>query len=494
MPRDLFTVAAPKFLRPYQADALTRLHDSLAKGYRHVVLQLPTGAGKTLIAAHIIRSALRKGRRVLFVVAVITLVDKTIRDFEAEGIEDIGVMQGNHPRTSPLARVQIASVQTLAVRGIPKVDLIIVDECHIRSKNIENYLLEPSSPHAIGLSATPWAKGMGKIWGDLVVVTSTAALIEAGTLSRFLVYAPDVPDLSGVRCRLGDYANAQLAKVMGQATLVGSVVQTWLEKADDRPTLVFAVNRAHAAQLSLEFERHGIATAYVDGETDSIERRLIFDRFAAGEIRVICSVRTLTTGVDLPVSCIVDAAPTKSEILHVQKIGRGLRVNPGTEDCLILDHAGNALRLGLVTDIYHQELDAGSHRRSKRSSERGEKLPTPCNACEVLHTGDICPGCGHERERPSGVTCADGKLVAINKTGRERAVSQQDFWSMALWLDAEREKGGRLAKSLFKERFGTWPSGLRDMPMPADQAFLNYEKSRRIAYAHGKRPNQRRKT
>ena len=101
-----------------------------------------------------------------------------------------------------------------------------------------------------------------------------------------------------------------------------------------------------------------------------------------------------------------------------------------------------------------------------------------------MHTGRLCPACGHER-RPSGkVETADGELVEV--TGKRAAPSmaeKQAFWSMALWVDRERNKGGRLAKGLYKGRFGVWPRGLDYTERAPDLAFLNYEKSRRIAYA-----------
>ena len=155
------------------------------------------------------------------------------------------------------------------------------------------------------------------------------------------------------------------------------MVQTWLEKGEDRPTLVFGVNRAHALRLSEEFIAAGVAAAYVDGTVDGVMRGRIADQFRAGEVRVICSVRTMTTGVDLPVSCICDAAPTRSEMLHCQKIGRGLRVNPGTEDLVVFDHAGNSLRLGLITDIHHADLDRSrpGERRQAALGPRGCRRP-----------------------------------------------------------------------------------------------------------------------
>jgi DNA repair protein RadD len=230
-------------------------------------------------------------------------------------------MQANHPRTNRLARVQVASVQTLAKRDIPNAALVILDEAHIRATVIERLMAERPDVYFVGLSATPWAQGMQLHWQQLVVACTIGSLIDAGLLSKFAVFAPDVPDLSGVKVARGEYVEDQLAEVMGDAKLVGNVVGNWLARGEDRPTLVFAVNRAHARSLHEEFSRAGAASAYVDGESDAVERGVIGRRFRRGEVRVICSVRTMTTGVDLPVSCIVDAAPTKSEMLHIRSSG-----------------------------------------------------------------------------------------------------------------------------------------------------------------------------
>lgn len=483
---DLFDnalLAAPKELRPHQVTALQMLRQSLAKKKR-LVVQMPTGAGKTLTAAKIIEGALSKGNRVIFTVPAVQLIDQTVRAFEAEGIADIGVMQANHPRTNPLAQVQVASVHTLARREIPAAALVIVDECHIRAEVIDTLMDERPDVFFIGLSATPWARGMGLRWNGLLIPVTIGELIKQGFLSRFTAYAPDLPDLSGVKTSKGDYVESGLEAVMGDAKLMGSVVTTWLERGNNCPTLCFAVNRAHAAQLTAQFERSGIAAAYVDSYTDRVEREVINQRFKAGEVKIICSVRTMTTGVDLPVSCIIDAAPTKSEMLHVQKIGRGLRVNPGTEDCIILDHAGNSLRLGLITDIRHESLDKTSPDQKQKRKAAAEKLPNPCPKCETLFTGKACPACGHERVAVAGVDSADGELVEITpKKAVVTMAEKQRFWSMALHLDQQRNKVGRLANALYKARFGVWPKSLSDALTAPDRAFMNYEKSRRIAHA-----------
>lgn len=485
---DLFghDLSSRKVLRPHQAEAISLVRSSLGRGLRRVVLQGPTGFGKTLVAAKIIEGALAKGNSVIFCAPMISIIDQTVAAFEAEGIRDIGVMQASHPRTNPLARVQVASVQTLRNRAIPQAALVIVDECHIRDKTVERLIAERPDAFFIGLTATPWAKGMGLVWQDLVIPCTIASLIEGGFLSQFRVFAPDVPDLSRVKVERGDYAEAQLAEIMGEAALVGNVVATWLEKGENRPTLAFGVDRAHAKFLHESFERAGVASAYVDGKTDSVERSGIGRRFRSGEIRIICSVRTMTTGVDLPVSCICDCAPTKSASLHVQKIGRGLRVNPGTEDLLVLDHAGNSLRLGLVTDIHRTTLDKTKPTEKTKPEAPAEKLPKPCSKCGVLHTGALCPACGHERKPVSSVESAEGELVEI--TGRKpreitMAVKLQRL-SGLLWIARERGYKPGWAAQQFRQWHGVWPAnGLRPEPKPPSFEVSGWVKAQQIRWS-----------
>jgi DNA repair protein RadD len=485
---DLSRKVERKTLRPHQKSAIEQLRSSIRSGKRKTVLMMPTGAGKTLTAAKIIESATDKGNQVLFTVPRISLIDQTVAEFEREGIFSIGVQQANHPRRMDSAMVQIGTVHTLLRRleSLPlNPGLVLVDEAHEDNKVIHQMMDKwPRTPF-IGLTATPWRTGMGLVWQDLIIPVTIGSLIEYGYLSQFKVYAPHVPDLKGVRSSMGDYAEAGLEEVMGEAKIVGGIVETWLERGENRPTLVFCVNCNHAKAVHNQFERAGIASAYVDHKTDVVERGIIERRFRAGEIKVACSVRTLTTGVDWPVSCIVDAAPTKSEMLHVQKIGRGLRVNEGTEDLIILDHAGNSLRLGLVTDIHHDTLCTKTKPEPEPSErkERGERLPKPCHVCEILFTGLTCPSCGAERKPGHGVESAEGELVELTPKKPVSRDDKQTFWSMALYVDQARGKGGRLAKGLYKGKFGVWPKGLVDQPRRPDASFYNYEKSRRIAYA-----------
>ena len=365
---------------------------------------------------------------------------------------------------------------------------MIVDECHIHSKAIAKLMDERSDVFFVGLSATPWAKGMGKQWQDLCVAATTADMIRDGYLCDFRVFAAAHPDLTGVRTVAGEYQQDQLCEAMSEGKLVGGIVEHWLQYGAGRPTLVFAVNRAHAAKIHEAFMRAGVASAYVDKDTDRAERQHIERQFRDGEIQVACSVRTLTTGVDWPVACIVDAAPTKSVMLHVQKIGRGLRVNPGFDDCLILDHSDNTLRLGFVTDIHRTAL-SDKDRAQVGRQERSEPLPKECSQCSAIIPPKVnpCPACGHERKAQAGVEEVDGDLVEVKKgSAKATRAEKQAWWSGLLKIAAERKRSRGWAAHTYREKFGVWPRGLDDVAGPAAPEVWSYVKAKDIRFAKRK--------
>jgi DNA repair protein RadD len=389
---------ALRSLRPHQEHALAQLRRSLMSGWRRPMLMLPTGGGKTLVAEHIAAGALAKGKRVAFVVPALSLIDQTVRAFEAAGIHALGVLQGIHPRTDRDAPVQICSVQTLARRRRPEVDLVIIDEAHQMHKEIFRWMAACPNIPFIGLSAAPWSRGLGKYYDHLVIAATTRELIDQDYLSPFKAYAPSEPDLAGVRTVAGDFKQDELGDAMDRPAITGDIISTWLQRGEDRPTIAFCVNRNHAKHVAERFESAGVAVEYIDGETSREDREAVFERFKSGETKILCSVGVLTTGFDADVRCIIDAQPTKSRILFVQKLGRGLRTAPGKDHLIILDHAGNHLRLGMVTDIGQDHLDDGKERQNanQRTRERSEPLPRLCEGCKAVvpRAARECPSCG----------------------------------------------------------------------------------------------------
>jgi DNA repair protein RadD len=484
-------------LRRHQARALERLRASLAAGKRRPMLMMPTGAGKTLTAAHIIQGARAKGNAVIFTVPALSLIDQTVAAFEAEGIDCIGVMQGSHPRTDPDQPIQICSVQTLARRKTPGAAIVIVDEAHQMHKSILKWMADPSWARVpfIGLSATPWARGLGKHYDDLIIATTTQELIDAGYLSPFVVYAPAVPDLTAVKTVAGDYDEGQLADAMDEPKLVGDVIEHWLKHGENRSTLVYGVNRAHAEHLQQWFVEAGIAAEYMDGLTTREDREATFVRFRAGETRIIANVGVLTTGVDLDVRCIIDCKPTKSEMLFVQTIGRGLRTAEGKDKLLVLDHAGNTLRLGLVTDIHHDRLDDGEQRKSvtEKQGEKSEPLPVSCEECKTVlrPRTKICEQCGHVRIAKAGFVYDDGELVRLGSRPKPSIVptstEKVQFHRELRWYAREKGYSPGWVCHKFREKFGHGPDGFTwGEPGRPSIKTQNWIRSRQIAYLKGR--------
>ncbi|AWI90257.1 hypothetical protein C0214_19550 [Methylobacterium sp. DM1] len=477
-------------LHPHQVKALDGLRSSLKAGFRRPMLQASTGFGKTVLAGAIVKNARAKGKRVLFVVPAIALIDQTVRSFYAEGIRDIGVIQGNHPMTNPAAPVQVASVQTLQRRAIPPFDVVMIDEAHRWFEMVGQWMRDAGWQKVpfIGLSATPWTRGLGKHYDDLIQVTTTAELIEAGYLSPFRVYAPSHPDLGGVRTVAGDYHEGDLSEAMNKPALVADVVTTWRQRGENRPTFVFAVDRAHAKHLQGEFEKAGIGCGYIDAFTKPEEREAMFKRFSAGELRVIASVGCLTTGVDLDVRCISLCRPTRSEMLYTQIIGRALRTAPGKRDALILDHSDTTLRLGFVTDIHHDVLDDGRERQKAEPRQKPEALPKECSACNFLKPAKTpkCPACGFKPERQSEIVCEDGQLVEMTpRRKKAKADEKASVFGQLRHYAKSRNLRDAWAAHRFREMFGVWPNAHRLAPdAEPTPEILSWIKSRQIAFAH----------
>lgn len=516
-------------LRPHQVLAMDLLRQSIGSGKRCPVLQAPTGAGKTRIAAEIVHGARAKSKRIAFGVPALSLIDQTFSRFVTDGIDaaDMGVIQSDHPWKRPAAPIQICSAQTLARRDLPDVDIVVIDECHLRFAIYDKWMTESGygpkpmpeeerakierqrRPIFLGLSATPWAKGMGQWFDDLLKPTSIAELIEKGFLSPFKVYAPSHPDLSGIKTVAGDYHEGQLSKRMQQKELVADIVSTWLMRGGNQPTLCFCVDRAHARAVAEQFDKAGVPTAYVDANTSREEREEIGKRLAFGNVKVIVNIGTMTTGVDLDVRCLILARPTKSESLFVQIIGRALRTAPGKEFATILDHSDTTLRLGMVTDIDRDELDDGKPK--KRSSQSGDKednvpLPKECPECSGLipAVAKECPCCGAVVKRPHNVETADGELVELTPGSHKkpkripvgdmlRALPPHDVYAEMNGLREEMGKSRGWLLANYRELMGKWPPRGIDETLVAEPRYelRGWIRAKQIAWAKGRAKGRR---
>ena len=498
-----------RVLRDDQSNTLQALRDTIAGGHRRIVLQCPTGYGKTVLAAAAVESARAKGKKVLFTVPAISLIDQTVEMFYSQGIDDIGVIQATHEMTDWSKPVQIASVQTLQNRErLPDADVAFVDECHRWHKFYEKWFCDPAWQNVpiIGMSATPWTKGLGTYFCGPANVTieertpcfirasTTQQLIDAGLLAPFKVFAPSHPDLSGVRTVAGDYHEGELSAKMQEGALVADAVDTWLKLGEDRPTLCYGVDRLHAQHLQAKFEAAGVPCAYQDAHTNDMERKKIKADFHAGRVKVVCNVGTLTVGIDWDVRCISMCRPTKSDMLFVQIVGRGLRTAAGKDDCLILDHSDNHLRLGFVTEIdtSYVGLHVG---KTPVTANRTDsiRLPKECPQCAYLKPPHMakCPACGFVAQAVYNGKPDAGELRELKPKPKQpdlNTFDKQIFYSELLAYSQSKGYSGGWASHKFRERTGVWPNHYKGIA-PASSVSaptLNWIKSRMIAYARGK--------
>ena len=484
-------------LYPHQQAAIDELRMSFGQGKKRPMLYAPVAFGKTVVAAHIVTSALNKGKKVMFVAPYTALINQTARSFMAQGIPKPGVMQADHPWTNPGKRLQIASVQTLSRRAIPDVDLIIVDEAHLQYEVICKLMKDTNVP-VIGLSGSPFSKGLGKYYDNLIHTSSMRQLIDDGFLSDYVAYSHDTPDLTGIKTVAGDYHEGQLGKRMSDPKLVGCVIDTWLKHGENRPTICFAVNVAHAEFIGAELDRVNISNVVITGRTPMEEREVYFTQFKKGNIKILVNVGTLVAGFDSDVRCIVDAAPTKSNIRHVQKLGRGLRVAEGKDHLIILDHAGNLISLGFPDDIEIDRLDTGDKKeaaelKEKQEKKKKEKEPKECQKCKHLKKAGEheCSNCGFVPKFVENVEVEEGELKAIKTTNKYTKDDKQRIWSEIKGYQRERMLSGKnltdgWCSHLYKDMVGVWPKSLRDTAAQPGEQVRGFVKHKAIAWARSK--------
>jgi len=462
-------------LRPYQTDGINKLREGFRNGHRCQIFQLATGGGKSICAATLIKSAYEKGRKPVFIVDRISLVDQSVAHLEAVGLT-VGVIQGDHYQWNPRADVQVASIQTIARRNMPDMGFCIIDEVHCLHKAHIKLIESYNNIPFIGLSATPFSKGLGKYFTNLVVGATTEQLTDEGFLVPAVVYAPSTPDLSGVKIVAGEYHQGQLYEAVDKPKLVADIVETWLKLGQNRQTICFATNVAHSKHIEREFVRAGVKAVHIDAYTDSSERHEVISAFKRGDIKLLTSVGVLTTGFDAPnASCIILGRPTKSLILHIQMKGRGLRLSEGKDDCIVLDHAGNTTRLGFVTDPLPSELDDGKKKEnSSNKKEREEPLPKTCAKCHFVKPAKvhICPCCGFAPEKQSTIEHEAGELVQLSpKADKENAAEKRNrnmpwdekirFMAGFKWYAKEHGYKDGWANHNYKQMMSVWPNDAR---------------------------------
>ena len=389
-----------------------------------MLLQCPTGAGKTVIFSEITRSAAAKGKSVFILVHRRELVKQASAKLTDAGVKH-GIISAGFEPSNHL--VQVASVQTLVRRFhlVSEPNLIIIDEAH---HAVAGSWLKISDHFAhakiIGVTATPSrldGRGLGSVFDALALGPSVEQLVKLGFLCPHKVFAPPpLVDLKGIKTRAGDYANDQLSEAMDRPTITGSAVDTYRRLADGLPAIAFCCSIKHATSVCQSFNAAGYRAKLVSGSMPMEDRDEAIAGLADGRTQILCSVDVVSEGTDVPaVSAAILLRPTQSEALYLQQVGRVLRPQPG-KIAIVLDHVGSTCKHGFVDDRRLWSLD------SKPKRQRKDEPAVSVRQCPVCFAAfkpqPICPCCGHEfPNKTRTLTEREGELKEMRREdARER--------------------------------------------------------------------------
>ncbi|MBO6885476.1 MAG: DEAD/DEAH box helicase [Marivita sp.] len=398
-------------LRPYQQAAITAIYGYFQNNKGNPLVVIPTAGGKSLVMAAFIEGVLKAwpDQRIL----IVTHVRELIAQNHAEMIgiwpeAPAGIYSAGLGKREAKARILFAGIQSIHGRAaeIGHTDLVLIDEAHLIPGNSSTMYrrfldaLTRINPalKVIGLTATPFRldsgmlhEGKNALFTDIAHEAPVRDLIDAGYLSPLVSKQPATRlDVSKVGTRAGDFIQRDLAAAVDQEAITRAAVTEIIEHGRDRKSwLAFCSGVEHARHVAEEFACQGITCRTIFGDTPKDERDAIIAAFKRGEIRALASMGVLTTGFNAPaVDLIALLRPTKSAGLYVQMVGRGTRLAPGKENCLVLDFAGNVRRHGPIDLV-----------RPRRPGEAGggeapTKLCPECDSIIALSAAE-CPDCGY---------------------------------------------------------------------------------------------------
>jgi superfamily II DNA or RNA helicase len=491
--------------RPFQETAHQSLREGVRAGHKNQCVMAPTGSGKAILGMRVIHETLLRGKKAMFVADRRSLINQLSTTADELGLGAHGVIMASHWRNEPSMPFQIASVQTLARREWPDVDVLVIDECHTLMSAWTEHILECRAV-VVGLTATAFSPGMGKLFTNLINAATMAELTESGVLVPMRVMSCTKVNMTGAATSGGEWTEA--AAGQRGMEIVGDVITEWQKHAENRKTIVFGSTIAHCEEMCKKFNEAGILARMFTSETKEHERAEILAEYKKPDssIRILISVEALAKGFDTPdVGCVCDVRPLRKSLsTAIQMWGRGLRSSPNTgkKDCLLLDFSGNIIRFADdYSDIFYnglESLDMGEKLDAAvRKDDDEDKQVKACPSCGYSPMGKRCIACGHERVSLATVEHEAGVMreIYLGKTklaDDRRHLYQQLVTYTRSHGNPETAKGR--AAHLFREMTNNWPDGLsyeRTPNIEITRAVLNKIRSRNIRFIKGKQASDR---
>lgn len=425
--------------RAFQLPTVSNLYEGVRDGHRVQVVVAPTGAGKLYILLWLIARALLKGKRAILVCERNELINQASAKADEYGLTNHGIMQADHWRYGPDRPLQIASAQTLIKRGWPKnIDLFCWDECHVLMKTCVEFAKQTSA-HVVGATATPFTKGMGKVFTRLVNAATMHELTENGVLVPMVVRTCTGIDMDGAEIANGEWSDASSGE--RGMRIIGDAVTEWHKHAEGEKTITFGSTVAECEAMCQQYNQSGVMAGVFCYNTPTNDRARMMEEFKKRDsaLRILLSVSALGRGVDVPdIGCVQDMRPLRRSFSEfVQEIGRGARSCEATSKrrFILLDHTRNFHRFREdFEELYFNgvsSLDDGEKLDKKVRKEPDEHDIRGCPKCGFKPFTSRCMGCGHEVSRLSLVEHeAAGGMVEIRIGKAKAAENAAELWAM----------------------------------------------------------------
>lgn len=450
-------------LRPYQQSAIDAILSFWAEGGGNPLVDLATGTGKSLVIAKLTQDLLASyaDMRVLMLVHVRELVEQNFQALlKVWPDAPIGIYSAGLGRRDTHRRIIFGSIQSLYRQdghSIGDRDLVLIDEAHLvpqSGNGMYRKLLEAlrrTKPdlRVAGFTATPFRLGSGRLddgedrlFDKTVYSYGISEGIADGFLSPLISKASHTEvDVSNVARRGDEFVAGELETAADKIT--AQAVEEIVRFGEARRSwLCFCSGIKNAEKTRNAMRAHGISCEMVTGETPTPERDRIIRQFKAGQIRCLTNAQVLTTGFDAPqVDLIAMLRPTLSTSLYVQIVGRGTRLAPGKDNCLVLDFAGNVRRHGPVDSVSVLPKSSGKGGDEGKvgvESVRAKECPD-CLSLAALNASS-CVVCGHEWpfvEKPKHEAVAEAEVGILST---ERVPPQ--MVPVVDWRFARHEKFG----------------------------------------------------
>jgi superfamily II DNA or RNA helicase len=357
-------------LRPYQKQKIEEIYEAW-QNHRSVMLQMPTGTGKTVLFNQIVKDELANNSKVLIIAHRKELIDQNVSRLWNDFRIQAGTITANGQCDLSIP-VQVAMIQTLSKRNKQEVldfnpSTVIIDEAHhVPAKSYRELWETYPDAKFLGVTATPIrlnGEGFKDLFDTLIVSKSIEEFIEDGYLAKlkYIGRPPLLPklDLSDIDIVGGDYDSDQLSEKMCEEAVMANLIKSYLDHAKGKKMIVFAVTTKHSESIAERYQSIGFAAAHIDSDTPQKERNETINKFRSGEIQILSNVGIISEGFDAPDCEVVQLArPTKSEVMYLQQVGRCMRPSRSKPYSIVLDNVGLYEEFGSPKRHRNWSLDA----------------------------------------------------------------------------------------------------------------------------------------